>query len=69
MDTKTGSPVPKPASRAPAARTHVVKAGEIPTAIARRYGISVQELMAVNKGIDPRRMRAGQTLNLPEKVR
>ena len=68
-DTKTGSPAPKPASRASAARTHVVKAGEVPAAIARRYGISVQELMAVNKGIDPRRMRAGQTLNLPEKVR
>ena len=68
-DTKTGSPAPKPASRAPAARTHVVKAGEVPAAIARRYGISVHELMAVNKGIDPRRMRAGQTLNLPEKVR
>ncbi len=68
-DTKTGSSAPKPASRAPAARTHVVKAGEVPAAIARRYGISVQELMAVNKGINPRRMRAGQTLNLPEKVR
>ena len=68
-DTKTGSSVPKPASRASAARTHVVKAGEIPTAIARRYGISVQELMAVNKGIDPRRMRVGQTVNLPEKAR
>ena len=68
-DTKTGSPAPKPVSRAPAARSHVVKAGEIPAAIARRYGISVQELMAVNKGIDPRRMRAGQTLNLPEKAR
>jgi LysM repeat protein len=68
-DTKTGSPAPKPASRAPAARTHVVKAGEVPAAIARRYGISVQELMAVNKGIDPRRMRVGQTVNLPEKVR
>lgn len=67
--TKTVSPAAKPASRAPAARTHVVKAGEIPAAIARRYGISVQELMAANKGIDPRRMRAGQTLNLPEKVR
>ncbi len=67
--TKTESPAPKPASRAPAARTHVVKAGEIPAAIARRYGISVQELMAVNKGVEPRRMRAGQTLNLPEKAR
>jgi LysM repeat protein len=68
-DTKTGSSAPKPASRASAARTHVVKAGETPAAIARRYGISVQELMAVNKGIDPRRMRVGQTVNLPEKVR
>ena len=66
---KTETPAPKPVSRAAAARTHVVKAGEIPAAIARRYGISVQELMAANKGIDPRRMRAGQTLNLPEKAR
>ena len=68
-EAKTGSPASKPVSRAAAARTHVVKAGEIPAAIARRYGISVQELMAANKGIDPRRMRAGQTLNLPEKAR
>jgi hypothetical protein len=67
--TKTESPASKAASRTAAARTHVVKAGEIPAAIARRYGISVQELMAANKGIDPRRMRAGQTLNLPEKAR
>ena len=67
--TKTESPAPRPVSRAPAARTHVVKAGEIPAAIARRYGISVQELMAVNKGVEPRRMHAGQTLNLPEKAR
>lgn len=67
--TKVESPAPKPPSRAATARTHVVKAGEIPATIARRYGISVQELMAVNKGVDPRRMRAGQTMNLPEKAR
>ena len=67
--TKSETPAPKPVPRAPAARTHVVKAGEIPAAIARRYGISVQELMAVNKGVEPRRMRAGQTLNLPAKAR
>lgn len=69
VSTKMEAAASKPAAHPPAPRTHVVKVGEIPAAIARRYGISVQELMAVNKGVEPRRMRAGQTLNLPEKAR
>jgi LysM repeat protein len=50
---------------APAARTHTVKSGEIPEAIARRYGVKVEALLAANPGLDPKRLKIGQTLNLP----
>jgi LysM repeat protein len=47
------------------ARMHTVKAGENPTAIARKYGVKLDALMAANPGLDPKRMKAGQTLNIP----
>jgi membrane-bound lytic murein transglycosylase D len=44
---------------------HVVQRGEALSKIARRYGVSERELMALN-GIQSRnRIRAGQTLRLP----
>jgi len=46
-------------------RTHVVKSGETLATIARRYGIRLDALKACNPGLDPRRLRVGQTLNLP----
>jgi LysM repeat protein len=46
-------------------RSHTVKHGENPAVIARKYGISVQALLAANPGLNPRKMRAGQVLNLP----
>lgn len=46
-------------------RTHTVQSGETLTAIARRHGIKVNALVAANPGLDPKRMRPGQTLNLP----
>jgi LysM repeat protein len=46
-------------------RTHSVKAGETPAAIARQYGIPLPTLLAANPGLDPRRMSIGYTLNLP----
>ncbi|MBM3831101.1 MAG: LysM peptidoglycan-binding domain-containing protein [Verrucomicrobia bacterium] len=55
-----GSPV-TPSST----RTHTVKAGEIPETIARRHGVKVEALLAANPGLDPKRLRIGQTLNLP----
>lgn len=57
--------------RAPAAgggdamRTHKVQPGETPTAIARKYGIKVESLMAANPGLNPRRLQVGQSLNVP----
>jgi LysM repeat protein len=46
-------------------RTHAVQAGETPTVIARKYGIRVDALMAANPRMDARRLRVGQTLNIP----
>src|SRR5216683_6058610 len=56
-------PISNPA--APGSRTHTVKPGETPAAIARKYGCRVEALMAANPGVDARRLRIGQTLNLP----
>ena len=46
-------------------RTHVVVAGETLAAIARKRSISLAALQAANPGIVPKKLRAGQTLNLP----
>ncbi len=55
----------KPAALAPASHTHTVKAGETPSGIAKKYGVKLEALMAANPRLDPRRLRPGQTLNIP----
>ena len=50
---------------ATAARTHVVKPGETLTMIARKCGVKVEALMAANPRVEARRLRPGQTLNVP----
>jgi LysM repeat protein len=55
----------QPGSNAPAGKTHVVKAGETPAAIARQYRVNLNALMSANPGLDARRLRPGQTINLP----
>lgn len=58
-----------PASRRPSAtaavKTHIVKTGETPLFIARKYGVTVSALLTANRGLDPRRMRVGQKVNVP----
>ncbi len=44
---------------------HVVKAGDTPSAIARRYGSTVDAIMAANGIRNPRSLRIGQTLVVP----
>src|SRR5262245_44775541 len=46
-------------------RTHTIKQGETLTAIAKRYGLKVATLTAANPRLDERRLRIGQTLNVP----
>jgi LysM repeat protein len=48
-----------------ASRTHKVVAGETAVRIARRYGVTLDALLAANPGLEPRRMRIGQVLNIP----
>lgn len=44
---------------------HVVKRGETPDGIAKHYGVSVRELMAVNKVRSPRHLPVGMSLMIP----
>ena len=46
-------------------KTHLVKAGESPLSIAKRYGITVQTLMSVNHITDPKKIRVNQKLVIP----
>jgi len=45
--------------------THLVKAGETPASIARKYGVTVQSLMKVNNIVDPKKVRVNQKLVIP----
>jgi tetratricopeptide (TPR) repeat protein len=46
-------------------RTHVVRERETASAIARQYGVKLESLLAANPGIEPRRIRPGQSLRIP----
>ncbi len=60
------APAPVQAPVAPAAaRTHKVVSGDSFYRIARANGISVRALAEANPGIDSRKLRIGQVLQLP----
>ncbi len=44
---------------------HVVRRGETFAAIARAHGLSVEVLRQANRGVDPKKLRPGQTLDIP----
>jgi tetratricopeptide (TPR) repeat protein len=46
-------------------RTHSVKAGETAFSISRQYGIKADALLSANPGLNPKRLRVGQVLNIP----
>lgn len=45
---------------------HRVRSGESFWTIARKYGVSVNELMDANAGISPQRLQPGNVLTIPE---
>lgn len=53
------------APSATATATHRVRSGETLSHIAVRYGVSVSALRSANGNVNPRRVRAGQTLRVP----
>jgi LysM repeat protein len=46
-------------------RAYTVKAGDTPRTIAREQGVEVMQLMKANPGVDPTKLKIGQTLNIP----
>ncbi len=46
-------------------RVHIVKSHETITSIAAEYGMKASAVLAANPQTDPRRLRVGQSLNLP----
>jgi tetratricopeptide (TPR) repeat protein len=63
--TSSNRPPESRQSAAVTARKHTVADGDTPSSIARKYGVKLDALMAANPGLDPRRLRIGQTLNIP----
>lgn len=51
----------KPAS----VRSHQIQSGETYYRISRKYGVSVDELIAANPGVNHRALRVGQSINIP----
>jgi LysM repeat protein len=60
LDQRAAAPAAQPRTR-----THSVRSGDTMSNVARRYGVSLPRLQAANPGIDARKLRAGQTLNIP----
>lgn len=68
MTTPTTPPTkPAPAKPKPVVkpRTHIVAARETLASIARQHGVSITALQAANPGVTPKKLRVGQSLNLP----
>jgi len=61
-DHQRVTPLPPTAS---AGRAHTVKAGDTPYSISLQYHIKLEALMAANPGLEAKRMKVGQVLNLP----
>jgi len=64
-DAASTSRPANPRQTAAAPRTHTVASGETAAGISRKYGVKLDALLAANPGLNPRRMRVGQILNLP----
>lgn len=45
---------------------HTVKSGENPASLAKRYHVSVAAILARNQGVDPRRIKIGDVLVIPD---
>jgi tetratricopeptide (TPR) repeat protein len=54
-----------PVANAPGLRSHRVQTGDTLAAIARRYNVKLESLLAANPRLDPRRMLVGQSITIP----
>jgi tetratricopeptide (TPR) repeat protein len=67
LQAQSNVPFSAPVDRtnAGSARKHTVKDRETMASIARTYRIRVESIMAANPAVQPKRLRAGQTLSIP----
>jgi len=61
-DRGGGATAPPPAPRL---RTHTVRSGDNPSTLARQYGVKLEALLAANPKLDPKKLKVGQTVNIP----
>ena len=54
----------EPSVNTSGARTHTVKSGEYPGKIASQYGMTTDELLAINGITDPRKLQVGKVLKV-----
>ena len=50
-------------------KTYIVAKGDTPVTIARKFKVSYDELIALNHIDDPRKLKIGQRLSIPEKIK
>jgi len=63
--TTASSPSGGPPARVSPSHTHLVVRGETMASIARKQGVNLIALEEANPSVNPKRLRAGQVLNLP----
>lgn len=63
-----GGVPPTPSTPPTEPTTYTVQRGEWLTQIARKFGLSVNQLLAANPGINPNLLRPGQVLRIPAKA-
>src|SRR5437868_4406350 len=79
-ETKPQAPVPNPsalpktAAKTPAkvsdsGKVYVVAKGDNPVTIAKKYKVSYDDLLALNHIDDPRKLKIGQKLLIPDKIK
>ena len=67
VEEPTSTPAPPGPSPTPSSlgQTYTVKSGDIPETIAAQFGITTQELLAANPGVNPNNLQVGQVLVIP----
>lgn len=69
-DPRRTTPLPPTTpTPAPATRSHRIQAGDNLSTLSRQYRVTVQAIQAANPGLDPRRLRPGQVIQIPASPR
>jgi LysM repeat protein len=68
VSTSTPPPFVEPQVVAPvvvSAQEHVIAKGDTYSDLAKKYGVPVAAIQAANPGVDPKKLKVGQKINIP----